>query len=386
MYYTFSDAIEHLADYLGGGLGDVVLRDARRSVYEAHRELANAYNWSYLYTLGRINTVPPFVDGTVQFQLSSGAYPRLFTLTTTDGGVWPPWTAFGFLRIGTVNYQVDQRISNTQLTVTAAMSPTADISVATPYSLYQDSYPLPVDYISQDQALYEMNFGGMQYTHPREWAYENRYIFAQGIPSCYTIMNRQNLPGRMFLMMYPLPTDYKSVDFIYKRRPRALNIQSYSTGTVSTTFNTMDVIGVGTTFTSSMVGSVLRVSNGSSVPTSYAGKNPPYYESVIVSWVSSTHVVVADPAPATLSGVAYVISDPIDYEIGSTQSAFLRCCEKVISVGRTLKDKPSARLEYIKALNEARAADSRSFAGRHEGQLLKYHQRLRDMPIGPDQP
>ncbi len=385
MYYTYSDAVEHLVDYLGGGMGDIVLRDAKRSILQAYRELANAYNWSYLWTLGRVNTVIPYVDGTVTFDLTGGAHERMFTLTTTDGGVWPSWAAFGFLRIGTVNYKVDQRISDTVITCTALLCPVADITSPASFSLYQDLYLLPADYISQDQALYEMNFGGMTYVHPREWAYENRYIFAQGIPQCYTILSNPQVPGRMFLAVFPFPTDVKTIDFVYKRRPRALSTYVAKLGSTTITGGTSTVTGTGTAFASSMVGSVIRLGDSSSPPSSYSGSNPPAFESVITAFVDSTHVVVMDAAPSTLTTVAYVISDPIDFELGAMQSAFSRCCEKAIAVGRTLKDKPSASMAYNQALNEARDADSRSFAGRYEGQLTKFRQRLRDMPTGPDQ-
>jgi hypothetical protein len=76
--------------------------------------------------------------------------------------------------------------------------------------------------------------------------------------------------------------------------------------------------------------------------------------------------------------VAYAISDPVDIEERSMANAFHRCCEMHISMNRTLKDKPSARLQYKEALTEARAADSRSFQGRSVGDFDGYPMRLRD--------
>lgn len=68
------------------------------------------------------------------------------------------------------------------------------------------------------------------------------------------------------------------------------------------------------------------------------------------------------------------------------QNAYLRCCEKHLAMHRTLKDKPSARAQYLEALEQAKAADSRSFMGRYAGQVARLRPRLRDMPRGPDEP
>ena len=55
-YTTFQDVIDHALDYLGGNPQDAALRDCKRATLEAYRTLANAHNWSYLYTHGRIIT------------------------------------------------------------------------------------------------------------------------------------------------------------------------------------------------------------------------------------------------------------------------------------------------------------------------------------------
>ena len=110
------------------------------------------------------------------------------------------------------------------LTLTETLSPEADLAAGCEFVLYRDTYLLPEDYVAQDQALYEMNFGGMSYTHPREWLYENRYVFAQGIPQCYTITGDPQYPGRLVMRIFPWPYEEKSIDFIYKRRPRVASI------------------------------------------------------------------------------------------------------------------------------------------------------------------
>lgn len=394
-YTTFSDVLNHLVDYLGGSAGDQVKRDCRRALLEAYRTLANAHNWSYLYTHSRIITSGAFdgsqVNATIQYQGTGGTYPNQVTLS---GSSWPDWAAQGtylrcavddsFGETGMVGFRVAERKSATVLTLNPTISPATDLPAGTQFVLYRDTYLLPEDYIAQDQALYERNFGGMNYTHPREWLYENRYVFAQGIPQAYTITGDPQYPGRLVMKVFPWPAETKTIDFVYKRRPRSLELEKYTTGTVSGTAGTNTITGTGV-FTPGMVGSILRLAaNGTAAPpTSLIMGNQTVFETFITDWISSTSVAidVENPLDQNYTNVPYCISDMVDIEQGAMLNAYLRCCEMHIAQTRTLKDKPSARLQYQAALSEAKAADSRSFSGRHVSQSRPLRRRLRDYPI-----
>lgn len=410
-YTCFQDIIDHGIDYLGGNPADQTKRDCVRAALEAYRDLCNAFTWSYLYTQGRIITSQAYdssvVGSTVAYLESSGTYPRQMTIT---GDTWPAWAANGIVRIGglapgdnsggqydsvyagpnttgPVGYKVDQRISATVITLDPVICPVADIAAGTSFVLYQDTYVLPDDFVAQDQALYESHFSGMHFTHPREWLFENRYIFSSGVPEFFTITGDRKYPGRLVTRMFPWPYQSKSVDFIYKRRPHRLYTQSVTSGTVSATSGSNVVTGVGTAFSPNMVGSTFRLSGNTKPPSSLImGTNIGVFETVVQSWVSPTSIVLQDDLDATYSGVGYMISDTVDIEPGAMLNAYLRCVEKHIGMARTLKDKPSASKQYDVALSEAKCADSRSFAGRHTvvgGNKLR-HQWWRG-PIGPDQ-
>jgi hypothetical protein len=202
-----------------------------------------------------------------------------------------------------------------------------------------------------------------------------------------TIVGDPSLPGRMTLKVFPWPFDNRSIDFVYRRRPRALTHFAISAGTASVTGGdtTAVVTGSGTSWTADMVGSVIRLSSNSTLPTGEVLENPAAFESTIIAWNSSTSLVVMDTPPATLSTVAYVISDPVDIEPGAMLNAFFRGCERSLALTRTLKDKPDAASQYKIALDAARAADSRSSMQRHAMMRTRFLQRLRDMPQGPDQ-
>jgi hypothetical protein len=174
-YTTLSDVINHGFVYLRGNPGEPGRRDIVRAALEAYRDLANAFNWSHLDTHSRIDTSPAFdgsqVGATIAYDLTGGQYERMVTLT---GAVWPDWAAEGtYIRVGTqddliggastgfVAYRVRERKSASVLTLTETLSPEADLAAGCEFVLYRDTYLLPEDYVAQDQALYEMNFGGM---------------------------------------------------------------------------------------------------------------------------------------------------------------------------------------------------------------------------------
>src|SRR5262249_39120940 len=117
---TAWDVIEHLMDFLGLDITKAVPHVVRRSLQAALREVANARHWTYFYKHGRFFTHGFYSPGTVQYQASSGTYPRQLTLT---GGTFPGWANRGTVRIGLVTYDVDQLISNTIVTLDSVVNP-----------------------------------------------------------------------------------------------------------------------------------------------------------------------------------------------------------------------------------------------------------------------
>jgi hypothetical protein len=184
----------------------------------------------------------------------------------------------------------------------------------------------------------------------------------------------------------PRPVDLKSIDYLYKRRPRALRTIQECRGEVSIASNSTTLNGTWTGFSPALVGSVARLSaNGINLPTSLINvDNPAAFESVVKAYVSPTQIILQDPADMAYSAVMYTASDPIDIKQGAMLNAYLRCVEKHLGMNRTLKDKPSAAKQYDAALSEAKCADSRSFGGRAVGMKTPMRRRLRDYPYNPN--
>lgn len=389
MIVTFQDTVDHLCAYLGADPSDQVQRDCREAAIAAYNEIVNAYNWSYLYTQGRIKTIgvwpPSQLDPsqpvpTIQTIESGGSYPFQVTLT---GAIWPSWAGTAYIRVGLVDYKVKKRISDTILTLDPTLSPVSDLPAGTQFALYYDTYLLPENFISQDQAIYELNFGGMTFVHPRVWLFSTRYAFSWSQPQEMTITGDSNYPGRLVMRVLPIPWESRTIDFIYKRRPRSLTIPSMTGGTVSVSQGLNNLVGVGTAFTPNMVGMSIRLSHNATAPTSIIkGTNPAAFDTTVAAYVSPTALTLFDAANANYAGVGWTASDPIEFEQGAMLQAYLRCCEKQIGILRILKDKPSASAQYDQALAEAKAADSRSFAGKRPQQGSGRSWRLRDYNQG----
>lgn len=380
---TVQDAVERLLDYQGADVAQVAQTEAVRAVLASLRELAACRRWSYYLTQGRVQTVAPYSTGTVTYLHSSGTYARQLTLS---GGTWPTWALQGTVRVGEACYRVASRISGTVLQLDAAINPGPqgddDVSAAS-YSVYQEDYVLPADFVSADQALGEASWGGSEYVHPAEWLRAARFTDSQSnTPRFYTFLGSRTYPGRLAVALFPYPDSAKTVDFLYHRLPRQVSTVKYKAGTVSATSGLSVLTGSGTAWSAAMAGSVVRVySDAVNEPTDLAGAYPYAEEKTIISVDSATQFTVDEPFAATYSGVKYRVSDPVDVEQGAMLNAFFRCCEKQVATQKRMKE---ANDNYRTALELAKEADSRSFAGRQAGPPSPYRQRLRDMPLGAD--
>lgn len=381
--FTVKDAIDHLMDYMGGAGKDDALRDAKRSILQAYRKIAVDHRWAYYNQHGRIAIVAPYGTGTIAYDHTGGTYERMVTLT---GGTWPTWAASGTLRINSVDYEVAEYKSSTEVTLEIASNPGSDVTAGTTYVLYRDTYPLPTDLIAIHELRGE-NFVGMQHFSPAEWLSLRRALPASGTPRNFTIMGDPNLYQALALRFYPHPDAAMTIDFVYQRRPRRLSVAEYKTGTVSVTQGAATITGVGTAFTSDMSGAIIRISDDSAnEPTSFIGREPFAFERVITNVTSGTALVADAEFESSLSGVKFVISDPIDVEEAVMLNLFLRGCEAELGTIRIMKDKPNAIRLYRDELIQARGSDSRSLQTRVAGGPRRSGRTaLHEIPLGPNE-
>lgn len=363
MTTTVRDAVEQLNDLWGQSPNAAAQRKIYRAIEGAYRELADASQWSYLQTQARISTVAPYQTGTVAYTNSS----RTLTLT---GGAFPSWAAFGLVRISNVIYRVVSMTDTTHLVLSTDLNPGADIASGTSYSLFRESYPLPSDFRAIGEIQRPQFLPDLVYLTAQRWQKQRQVLSQVGRPSAYSVFGDPWNPGGMALFFSPAPDIADTYDFVYLRRPRALAVREEFVGTISISASGTTVTGVGTGFTSAMVGSIFRASaNSTTIPSGFAGDNPAAIESRITAVASATSLTIEDAATADLSAVKFMISDPLDFTDGPMLNAFYRCCEMHLAMNGPQSAELAGRTmqAYQRALLLAKEADARSIAPRSAG-------------------
>lgn len=375
---TWHDVITHLVDWLGGNTSGEARRDAKRASLQALRELANCHNWTYYYTLGRLNTVEPYATGTIEYDHTGGAYERMVTITS---GTWPTWAASGVLSIDDTLYEVYSRKSNTQLTLSTNSNPGADVAAGTSFTLFQDNFALPANFQSMGELIIASNARTLQPETPNSWLSRKRIWRGTGTPYSYCILGDPNYQNTIAIAFYPPPDQVYSLDYIYRRRPRPLKIEGEYTGKVSVTSGSNSVSGSGTAFTSGMVGSVIRLGTVGDIPTSREGNAPFTQERIVIAVASATTLTVDATWDDDATSVKYMISDPVDIDIGVMYSLLLRWAELTTGHARNKGDREMLMNFKREAEIRAREADSRNFKQESAGSSSVYPTRLADFPF-----
>lgn len=356
--YTFADAVDHLLDLAGSDSGDRQVRIAHRCVRAAYSGIAAACNWSYFTSVGRIVTSAPYTTGTVTYDHTGGSSERLLTLS---GGTWPSWAASGVVLISNVIYDVDRRLSDTTLQLSSISNPGADISTASGFTIFRDTYTLPADWRASSTLRDGARaFPALQFVTPEEW---RSYFITQeytNFPRAFTTTADPETTGRHAVRMYPPPDAAYNLDHVYRRLPVPVRTEEYATGTTSRTSGSRTVTGSGTAWTSAMAGAVIRFSSTSESPTAIEGDNAFVEEGIVESVEGAGSLTLKESASTTASGKGHTISDLLDLDAGPMLTAFLRRAELEQAI---LLPKDSSmqerRLAYQIALREAMAADYR---------------------------
>ena len=130
-----------------------------RQFYHPPPVEGRTHDWSFLMPSAKLSLNASYTTGTIA--ATNG-------VVTLSAGTWPTWAAVGEIGISGVNYTVNTRDSDSQLTLDDTSS-SSDSSASTTYSLHQDDYDLPDDfgnvlgvmtYAQADNALQPVEFVG----------------------------------------------------------------------------------------------------------------------------------------------------------------------------------------------------------------------------------
>jgi len=375
---TWNDLIEHVTDFMGAQPSGEARRDAKRATLHGLRDIANCYNWAYYYSRGRINMNEPYSTGTVEYDHTGGAHERMLTLTD---GTWPTWAALGYVNINDVVYEIATRQSSSIITLSVNSNPGEDVASGTSYTLFRDEYPLPCNFQSMGEVIIATFSRVLAFEHPNDWLARQRIWRGTACPHSYSIKGNPDYQNTLSMAVYPPPDDTYVIDYLYKRRPRPLKYDSYSTGTVSVSSGATAVVGSGTAFESGMVGSILRLGSTTQVPTSRWGSYPFSQERVITAVGSATACTVDAAWSASASAVKQMVSDPIDIDVGSMLTFLLRRSELNTGYARSRKDRGMLEQMCMQEEIRAREADSRNFKEEAMGRSGVWPTRLADFPF-----
>jgi len=360
---AYQDLINWLSDYSGGDGIDRDLRDYRQAAQQAYRDLTLGNEWKTYLTRGRINLNAAQTDGSITIDVTGGANERQVTIT---GSTWPTWAAYGTLLVSGVRYKVDQRISNTILTLTYDSCPTVDVAAGTSYTLYQNVYPLPEDFRRLDGMHYEDGIGCLSplQNGVADWVHMDQQTAQSGRPVVYAVGGSPDTYqyGKMSLFVYPYPDEAESIDFLYWRTARQMRYTGFGTndriGTVSGSAAGTTITGASTQFTSRMIGSLIRFGDATNYPEGLGGLYPYSEQRVITAVASATSLTVNEALSYAYSGVKYVITDPVDAD-GALLVALYRNAELQLDTMRHPERVPRKVQLYERAYREAMERDQR---------------------------
>lgn len=366
---TALDALRRGLNFLGGNVdggtpNDSTVRDVKAAIIDALAELGAVHEWNYLVDERAVTFPEPYDTGTIAYTATT----RTLTLTS---GTWPTWAAQGVVHIDNAHCKVERRSSSSVLILEEATAPSADVDAGTSYTLYRDQYPLP----EGTQAIAAPFIDGqelpLEWIEPGQWyrAASSHTTEGGGQPRFYTVLADPDNYGRVALTVAPYPDQTYTLRFQRRRLPRNLRFWEVNAGTVAVTADGTTVTGTGTAFTSAMAGSIIRLSDDA---TNYPDPLDEYpaEEAAIKTYTSATVVDIAGTFSQTLSGVRYVISDPIDLDEVSMLDAFQACVMKNLARTRTHKAEERDRLEdnYNEELKSAKARDNRTMQTLRVGQ------------------
>ena len=330
---TYQDCIEHLITSSFGGPQDAEQKDIRSAIQRAYQEIAWIRDWQYFHQQGRILFSPSW-QGTVTYDLSTR------TITKQSGDAFPTDAAYHSIRVGDYVCKIVSRVSGTQVVVDSTLKIPSDIHVAQQARMYRTVFPLPEDFRNIDAPVDETGWTNFYYI-PQDAAMKlEASDRAIGPPYYWTVIKDPNAFGyAVKILMDGFPISVESLDFTYRRSPRTLRLSGHETtaraGTVSAAGTS--VTGVGTSFSSGMVGSVLRFGTAAQLPDTLGSMNPYVAEARIVSVASTTALTI--DASVTASGVKYVVTDPVDMPPGM-HNCMLSGCEYWLA--RTRNQKPDS--------------------------------------------
>jgi hypothetical protein len=383
--FTYCDAVHDLEEFAREASISAAGRSIRAAIRRAYREIVSTHDWSCLHANGRIQLKASQDDGTVTYDHTGGTYERQVTLV---GDTWPDDVIDWAVRIetdeGEIVCDVEERKSDTVITLDATMNPGQDVAAGASYVAYPRYYRLPNNFLSIDQPVEEALHTLGKYVSPGEMLQLDRYYNESGDIRYFTIAPVPDLYGTMGLFVQPHSDTARTLDFMYKIRPRELRYVgtdlAESPGTIVVVAGSNDVAGTTTPFTSGMVGSLLRIGTSTTkLPTGLDGLMPYAEQRTITTYTSATAITLDTGVVASASGVKYSVTDPLDLD-AVVYDAMMAMAKKYLAIEKNAKNWSQIAQLAEESLFNAKCGDNRVYSRRVVGVRWSGEQRLADSP------
>ncbi len=371
---TYFDAVASAKDFLGGNSSSLGQADVRRCIKRAYAEVAFEAAGGSLIKRGRIQLVAPYSTGTIQYDHTGGTYEREVLLTD---GVWPAACEDMVVLIGTVEHHIESRKSDTTVTLDAVMNPGANVDSGTSYSVYPRWYALPYDFKNFYGPWTEESWSQATEVSWDEMLGLARNDSSTGSIQKYCIREIAELHNSVGLYVHPPSDAAETLDYVYDRKPRQLRHTGHDTndqvGTI-TADGTTAIVGTSTVFASTMVGSVLRISDSTTVVPTELGGTHSYSDERIILSVAGTGSLTVDANMDAASTKKYCITDVIDLPQHCWE-AFNACVNKQLAAQQNMKNAGDYFQIYKEAISRAKAGRVRSRQRRVAGGSRRYVRR-----------
>lgn len=312
--YTLSDLVHRLTYRTMGTPSTRNNVLCVRAIQDAIRSLAGKHDWSVYQRRYRFQSTAP-VSSTFTYDHTGGSSERMITLTGST--TWPTDATSGYIKVGTITYRIDSRVSSTVATLRSQESLNADTTGELTW--YRNSYALP-RLIQKIHHLYDR-------TAEREVGYVRASSlseagFESGTTAMFTWMHSGDAFGGSQIVLSPAPSQVSTYEAFVTTMPIIPRIHEVTGATASVTSGSTAVSCSGAAFTNKLVGSVFRLSLSSTLPSD---DNADLWEfqAFITAVPSATTLTLAEAVPITASGRGYLISSPIDIDAG----CMLNCLE-----------------------------------------------------------
>lgn len=337
--FTYQDAVEAVLDRFGRintGEGRD-LRTARDAVQSAYDMIyrTSFHEWNWYKRIMHITLSASYSTGTITYDHTGSSNERELTLAS---GTWPSDANYGLVEISDKFYYVDQRISDTIITLREDSNPGADVAAGSSYWWIREAYPLPPDFHALRTPLDSERGSSAANIEPTDMESVIAYTRTQGETTSstdaylYAIGSDQRVAGNC-LFVAPALTGSRNLEIPYQAMGRPLSTYLLENGTVASTDGSATITGTSTAFADKHVGGVFRASDSAAKsPTSQRGNtddefNPAAFTRLVKSVASVTSLTLDDEADQTLSGVKFTISSPVDIDVPLMRTAFLRLAE-----------------------------------------------------------